>query len=105
MTLHHKTERDEMTTLNSFKTFTQNLDFQEQLMPVLFVGHSSPMNGIEDNEFSARWTKLAEEIPQPKAVLAISAHWYTKGTRITAMDFRETTRDFRGFPKELSGVQ
>ncbi|MEI8074009.1 MAG: 4,5-DOPA dioxygenase extradiol, partial [Bacteroidota bacterium] len=78
---------------------------QENLMPVLFVGHGSPMNGIEVNEFSNRWTELATQIERPKAVLVVSAHWFTKGTRITAMDFPPTIHDFGGFPQALSQVQ
>lgn len=74
-------------------------------MPVLFIGHGSPMNGIEHTEFSNYWAKLAEEIPTPKAVLVISAHWLTKGTRITAMDFPKTIHDFGGFPQALFDVQ
>jgi 4,5-DOPA dioxygenase extradiol len=74
-------------------------------MPVLFVGHGSPMNGIEDNEFSERWIQMAKEIPTPAAVLVISAHWFSNGTRITAMDFPETIHDFGGFPQALFDVQ
>ena len=74
-------------------------------MPVLFIGHGSPMNGIEDNQFSRRWKKMAEEIPTPSAVLVVSAHWLSRGTRITAMDFPKTIHDFGGFPQALFDVQ
>lgn len=94
-----------MTGLAAFNRLTDELKEEDQLMPVLFIGHGSPMNGIEDNEFSRRWTKMATEIPTPKAVLVVSAHWFTKGTHITAMDFPETIHDFAGFPKALFDVQ
>ena len=94
-----------MTNLSSFNKFTNDLKEQGQVMPVLFIGHGSPMNGIEDNEFSRRWTQMAREIPTPAAVLVVSAHWFSKGTKITAMDFPETIHDFGGFPQQLFDVQ
>jgi 4,5-DOPA dioxygenase extradiol len=94
-----------MNNLTTFNKFTSGLKEQEYLMPVLFIGHGSPMNGIEDNEFSIHWKNMAKEIPTPAAVLVVSAHWFSKGTRITAMDFPETIIDFGGFPQALFDVQ
>lgn len=78
---------------------------EETKMPVLFIGHGSPMNGIEDNDFSNRWKKMGQEVVPPKAVLVVSAHWLTKGTHITAMDAPKTIHDFGGFPQALFDVQ
>jgi 4,5-DOPA dioxygenase extradiol len=74
-------------------------------MPVLFVGHGSPMNAIEDNAWSRGFRDLARALPTPKAILAISAHWYVAGTFATSNEKPETLHDFYGFPDALSRVE
>ena len=76
----------------------------EVRMPVLFVGHGSPMNAIEANEFSRAWTEAGQCLPRPKAILCISAHWETAGTYVTAAERPGMIYDFYGFPQALYEV-
>ncbi len=74
-------------------------------MPVLFLGHGSPMNAIEENEFVQGFRSVAAGLPKPRAILCVSAHWETRGTFVTAMPNPPTIHDFGGFPKALFDVQ
>jgi len=71
------------------------------VMPILFLGHGSPMNAIEDNEFSREWKALSGLLPVPTAIVSISAHWETRGTFVTTNPNPETIHDFYGFPRQL----
>ena len=74
-------------------------------MPALFVGHGSPMNALEDNEFTCGWQEITRRLPKPKAILCISAHWETRGVSVCSAAQPETIHDFGGFPQELFDVR
>ena len=74
-------------------------------MPAIFFGHGNPMNAIQQNHYTERWNAIGAELPKPKAVVMVSAHWYIRGTKITAMPTPATIHDFGGFPRELSEFQ
>lgn len=78
---------------------------QKERMPVLFVGHGSPMNAIEDNVWGNAFERLADELPRPRAILAVSAHWYVDGVMLTGDTAPKTIHDFGGFPQALFEVQ
>ncbi len=86
--------------LSALHPLTDNLKLSEK-MPVLFIGHGSPTNAIEENEFVKGWHKIAATIPKPQAIVCISAHWQTRGTQVTAMKMPKTIYDFGGFPEEM----
>ena len=94
-------------TIHSLQDLANFVDGQKNTdkMPVLFLGHGSPMNAIEENEFVRGFRNISSKIPHPTAILCVSAHYYTKGTKLTSMAMPPTIHDFGGFPQALFDVQ
>lgn len=91
----------ELNDLNKLSEFFGTTD----QMPVLFVGHGNPMNAITENAYSKSWAQMGRKLPEPRAILCISAHWLTNGTAVTMTDKPKTIHDFGGFPEPLFQVQ
>ncbi|MEL6675583.1 MAG: 4,5-DOPA dioxygenase extradiol [Bacteroidota bacterium] len=94
-----------MSSTQAARSFFQHLPVEGAKMPVLFIGHGSPMNAIDDNEFTQGWKALVKDIPTPKAILCISAHWETRGTKVLSAHQPRMIYDMYGFPKALYEAQ
>lgn len=94
-----------MSNTNEILKGLHHLSDDEVMLPAMFIGHGSPMNAIENNEYSRTWMEMGKKLPKPKAILCVSAHWETSGTKVTAVDKPATIHDFGGFPQALFDKQ
>jgi 4,5-DOPA dioxygenase extradiol len=94
-----------LAACNRRPTRTSPMPHNSTRMPVIFVGHGSPMNAIEDNAWSRAFRALGAALPKPRAILSISAHWFLPGTFLTGNEQPETIHDFGGFPQALFDMQ
>lgn len=94
-----------MTTISAMGKSSDGRSPATGRMPALFIGHGSPMNAVEDNAYSRAWAGLGAELSRPRAILCVSAHWETQGTRVTAMPSPRTIHDFSGFPEVLNRME
>ena len=103
MRVHRRTTVEKMNS-KDLSTFAGTLKNSDP-MPILFLGHGSPMNAIEENDFTKRLKEIGKELPKPKAILVVSAHWQTRGTFVASSETPKTIYDFGGFPEELYQVK